>query len=431
MRLLLCFYFNAKILFDFYRNNAIIKLALRMFLGLKSEYGLINQKRKEAAMATILITGATGTVGSSLASSLESKGHRLIYLIRPKNGQNNAERLSEALGLGTIGSRVILEGDVTLDHLGVNGSERRRWRNKIDKIVNCAASIKFEESLRRLTTQINIEGVRNLLGLAEELRISEFHQISTAYVAGDADYFTEDDFDIGQKPRNVYEETKKEAERLVRNWRYGRYSIYRLGIVVGDSATGYISSFNGYYGFLSSLWHLRRELELKDRHDRKKYDANGISFDSDGMLILPICMNFSPISTLNITPIDWVVRTVSDLVEFPTIGQVFHIVHPQPPKARWMNDVSLKELGIKGFYYGDSVVSSAQAVSGRFQRIFNRSTAQYIPYITHEAKFEVANVPRVLGLRYASPPNIDEAFVPKVLDYAKSVDFGKKKKVKV
>jgi len=95
-----------------------------------------------------------------------------------------------------------------------------------------------------------------------------------------------------------------------------------------------------------------------------------------------------------------------------------------------MNDVSLRELGIKGFYYVDSIVSSSQPVSRRFQKIFDRSTAQYIPYITHEAKFEVANVPRVLELRYVSPPNIDEAFVAKILDYAKSVDFGKKEKVK-
>ena len=380
-------------------------------------------------MATILLTGVTGTVGSALAPLLKLKGHRLIYLIRPRDGQNSLNRLSQALGR-TAEDDIVWDGDVTLTHIGVNDSERKKWKGKIDKIVNCAASIKFDEALREVTTKVNITGTKNILALAEELKIPEIHQVSTAFVAGDADYFREDDLDIGQNPRNVYEETKKEAEQLVRNWRYGRYSIYRLGIVVGDSVTGYISSFSGYYGFLSSLWYLKQELSQKSKSDREKYEVNGINFDLEGMLILPICMNFSPTSTLNITPIDWVTRTMSDLVEFPAIGQVFHVIHPRPPKARWMNDVSLKELGIKGFYYEDFAGSNPRSMSRRFQKIFDRSTAQYISYITHEAKFEVLNVPRVLGLRYAPPPDIDGAFVAKVLDYAKSVNFGRKKQPK-
>jgi thioester reductase-like protein len=97
-----------------------------------------------------------------------------------------------------------------------------------------------------------------VLDFARIMEIPEVHHVSTAYVAGDAETFSESDTDIGQKCRNVYERTKLQAEKLVKAWSYGKHSIYRLGIVVGDTVTGWMPSFNGYYGFLGSVWHLRQ-----------------------------------------------------------------------------------------------------------------------------------------------------------------------------
>ncbi|MDD2732286.1 MAG: SDR family oxidoreductase [Candidatus Pacebacteria bacterium] len=370
-------------------------------------------------MATTLLTGATGTVGSSLASLLKKKGHQLVYLVRPKDGQNAKDRL--------VDNSFVLEGDITRPHLGINVQERRKWKKKIDKILNCAASIKLDGGFSETTSQVNIEGVRNLLQFAEELKIPEFHQVSTVYVSGSADYFSEEDFDIGQTSRNHYEQTKREAEQLVRAWKYGRYSIYRLGIVVGAYNNGYIPTFNGYYVFASSLWHLRNTLLGKNEQEMKRYEREGVSLDLDRMLTLPIYLNFAPNSTLNIIPVDWASDIVSELVAVPAKRKVFHIVHPSPRRARWVNDVSLKHLGIKGFYYGDFADFSSRSLLGRLQKIYNRSTLQYIPYITHESRFEVANAPYVLGERYRLPPEIDEIFIVTILDYAKSVDFGRRK----
>lgn len=384
------------------------------------------KKERRVLMATILLTGATGAVGSSLAPLLRAQGHQLIYLIRPKFGQQPIDRLAEILGC-VREDDIVWDGDVTLPYAGVSDVEKRNWKGRIEKIVNCAASIKFDRAFAEITTGVNVGGVKNLLDLAEALGIPEFHQISTAYVAGDANYFTEEDFDIGQTPRNVYEETKKEAERLVRNWEYGRWSIYRLGIVVGDYLTGYISSFNGYYGFESALWHLKQSLITKDKFEREEYEKEGIRFDSNEMLILPIYFNFSPNSTLNFVPLDWVREVVSDLIAFPAANQVFHIVHPRPKKARWLNDVSSELLGIKGFSYGDSADYSFRPLSGRLQKIFDRGTVQYLPYITHECKFAATNVFYTLNGKYTLPPEIDEHFIARLLNYAKLVDFGRKK----
>ncbi len=52
--------------------------------------------------------------------------------------------------------------------------------------------------------------------------------------------FSEEDFDIGQRFRGVYDESKFEAERLVRTYAAspGRGSIYRVDNVAADSGTG-------------------------------------------------------------------------------------------------------------------------------------------------------------------------------------------------
>lgn len=381
-------------------------------------------------MATILLTGATGTVGSALASLLRLRGHRLICLIRPKDGKNPKVRLSQVLGQ-TAKDIIALNGDVIFPRAGLKEAEIQQWKGKINMIVHCAASTKFDEALAEMTTRVNVDGTGTMLNLAEELGVPDFHHMGTVYIAGNANSFGENNFDVGQTCRNIYEKTKMESERLVRNWRYGRYSVYRLSIVIGDSVTGYIPAFNGYYGFLSGLWHLKKNLASKPEAEMKKLRAEGINFDSAGILTLPIRLNFSPDSTLNLVPVDWVVKTIAELIEVSADNQIFHIVHSQPPNGRWTNDVSLKHLGIQGFHYGDGelIALSPRSLLGRIQRLVDRKTAQYLSYITHEPKFGIVNAPRVLKERYVLPPKIDEALLKKMLEYAKFVNFGRKKQI--
>ena len=146
---------------------------------------------------------------------------------------------------------------------------------------------------------------------------------------------------------------------------------------------------------------------------------------ADGMLTLPIYGKFSPTSTLNIVPGDWAARMLSRLVDVSVNGQVFHVVHPRPPKIRWLNDASLRHMGIADFRYGDFPGYDPKSLLGKFQKLFDRSTAQYLPYITREARFVGSNLPSALGKDYVPPADIDEAFVAKLMDYAKCVNFGK------
>jgi nucleoside-diphosphate-sugar epimerase len=372
-------------------------------------------------MATILLTGATGTVGSSLAPLLKERGHRLICLVR---GNNPAGRLEKAVGF--VAGIEVLRGDIVLPGLGIGFAQMRQWRGKIDAVIHCASSIKFDEALAEEITSVNVAGTANVLAFARFVQIPEVHYVSTAYVAGNAYSFGENDLDVSQTCRNVYERTKMEAEKLVKGWKNGRHSIYRLGIVVGDTITGCVTSFNGFYVFAN------RYCELRDyclgKIAEGECQTNEIGLEPDGMLRLPIYGNFSSTSTLNMVPIDWVAKALTRLAEIPATGQTYHVVHPRPPRIMWMNNILLRRVGITGFRYKPLPGLDAHSLLGKVQRIFDRGSAPYVPYTTHEARFDTSNLFR--ALRGYEPPDIDEAFIAKLLDYARSVNFGRQSKTK-
>ncbi|HEX7299212.1 MAG TPA: SDR family oxidoreductase, partial [Solirubrobacteraceae bacterium] len=101
-----------------------------------------------------------------------------------------------------------------------------------------------------LAQRVNVDGTGNVLEFCLEAKDLQRHAyVSTAYVAGaHSGAFGEDDLDVGQRFRNPYERSKFEAERLLRERAVGLpLQVLRPSIVVGDSRTGWTSSFNVLY----------------------------------------------------------------------------------------------------------------------------------------------------------------------------------------
>ena len=376
-------------------------------------------------MSTILLTGVTGQVGSSLAPLLQERGHRVLYLIRPNNGQDATARLREVLPY-LRETDIVLSGDVTLPFAGISEADRRKWKGQIDKVIHGAASIKFDEAVAEETRYINVDGTRTMLNLAEELGVKEFHFLSTAYVAGSARTFAETDFDVGQTTRNAYESSKWAAERLVRSWSAGKFSIHRLGIVIGDSKTGYSKYFNGYYGFFIGFWRLLQSLRQRWETKPEECLQQGVSFSEDGFLELPLCIGCSPTSKLNLVTTDWLSSMLTCLFDRPATNQTFHLVHPSPPRVQWVIETSLEHLGIRGVQYRETTDFSQYPILQRFQSGLDRNLNRYLPYVTHEPVFDCTHLMCTLGERYVPPPAVDKALLVKMLDYAKSVNFGQK-----
>jgi thioester reductase-like protein len=214
---------------------------------------------RDAADGAVLLTGATGFLGMELlARYLERTEKTLFALIRGRDDEEATTRLlAAATAVIPDAERyrerlVAVRGDVTSPGLGLDPGRREALADQVTEIVHSAASVSFALPIDE-ARGINLEGTRRMLELAELChsrgRLRRFSHISTAYVAGShSGPFGEDDFDVGQEFRNTYEQSKWEAERLVRE-RLGSLpvSVFRPSIVVGEEHSGWTPAFNVIY----------------------------------------------------------------------------------------------------------------------------------------------------------------------------------------
>jgi thioester reductase-like protein len=207
----------------------------------------------------VLLTGSTGFVGMELLARYLQRGDRnVVTLVRADDHAAAQARVDAVLenlfGAEAAGYRPrvhAVAADMTAPDLGLSEAERTELAQRVTKIVHSAASVSFTLPLDEARA-INLEGTRRMLELAELARqhggLECYAHISTAFVAGDhAGAFAECDADVGQTFHNSYEQSKFEAEQLVRSHEGLPYTILRPSIVVGDRNNGWTSAFNVLY----------------------------------------------------------------------------------------------------------------------------------------------------------------------------------------
>ena len=217
------------------------------------------------ADGTVLLTGSTGFVGMELlARYLERTDRPVITLIRARDDEAARERLDGVLAnlfgyrAGRYSDRVrAVAAELTAPRLGLNAARWERVAGQVTTIVHGAASVSFGLELEEARA-INVEGTRRMLELAARARelgvLERYAHISTAYVAGThTGRFSEQDLDVGQGFHNSYEQSKFEAEQLVRSRHELPFTIMRPSIVVGDRDSGWTSAFNVLYWPLRAL----------------------------------------------------------------------------------------------------------------------------------------------------------------------------------
>ena len=247
----------------------------------------------------VLLTGGTGFVGKALLALLVDAPHydHIYLLARGRRGQSADERVRGILAnmfpaekAAKLAERVHgVAGDLTEARMGLNSEQLSDLATKVHQIVHIGASTDFGAPLAESRLH-NVEGTRHALDVAVNLReqgvLQRFDYVSTAYVAGKKPGIVgENDLERGQEFSNSYEQSKFEAECLVRSY-HDRLSIavYRPSIVVGDSQSGYTPHFKVLYWPLQLL--AKNLIPFFPCNTRARLDVVPVDYVAQGILAL-------------------------------------------------------------------------------------------------------------------------------------------------
>jgi thioester reductase-like protein len=363
----------------------------------------------------VLLTGATGFLGSEILKRIlvRHPRTRLTLLVRSTTRETARERVDKLLartfGQGEAsrhGERVdVVEGDISLRGAGMDVERATKLVPRIDHVIHCAATVRFDLPLD-VARRDNTEGTRNVLAFAERLpNLGRLDYIGTAFVAGDRrGVIKEDELDIGQRFSNSYEQTKMEAEKLVRAFAERRpTAIFRPSIVVGNSQTGETPSFQGFY---------QAVLFYRRLYARRLF------------VLLPA----DPNTPFDLVPVDYVVDALFALMHTTkSLGGCFHLTSgpgntcttdeylkmlaeftgvPQPPYvSKHVFQLVLKPLLVA---YATMFRDSRKEVA--------RKAEIYMPYFWSNLIFDKTNTNAVLNGSGITTPHVRSYFV-KLLEY--------------
>jgi len=252
----------------------------------------------------VLLTGMTGFVGTAVMLRILERSERpVVALVRAADRREATARVRAALAEVAPPERVeaymartsAVPADLLADGLGLRHGDREQLARACDEFIHCAASVSFDLPLDEARA-VNTAGAARMAELATRAAVRgdglrRFVHVSTAYVAGErSGSFGEDEMTLGLPFRNTYEQTKHEAEQLLRAWTPRLpLQIVRPSIVVGERTTGWTRSFNVLY------WPLKM-------------------FARGRLPVIPALAD----APVDVVPVDYVADTILGLADAPT-----------------------------------------------------------------------------------------------------------------
>lgn len=208
---------------DFSRINKILEKNNTEFL----------KAPQKCNVGNILLAGATGFLGIHILADYLDKDSGTAYcLVRGKDNNDSINRLKELLQF-YFGNKYaetdrieVICADLQKDKFGLQDSEYFALAQKVDFVINCAASVKHYGSYKYFY-EVNVESVKRLIDFCKYANAKLIHTSTLSvsgnsfgdefdgYFSGEEKHFYESSLYIGQPLDNVYARSKFEAEKAV------------------------------------------------------------------------------------------------------------------------------------------------------------------------------------------------------------------------
>jgi len=342
----------------------------------------------------LFMTGFPGFIATRLVTELvkDRSYERTILLVESRFAAQARKVADEKLSDSTVD---IVEGDITQERMGI--TDESAWghlQNERTEWWHLAALYRLDGQAAP-SKRINVDGTRHVIEAAKQCKdVERLNYVSTAYVSGWLKGLVcEDDLpdhDV-ENFKNHYEHTKNWAEWLIREAMPDLpTTIYRFGIVVGDSKTGETQKFDGPYFFI-------------------KY--------CDTLRMFPLPMIGAMQAPMNTVPVDFVIAACVALRSHPdAVGKCFHIVDPQPLTTGELYRMIAAELGRRPPRFQIAPKWMERLMQFHFVRRLYGLPLESLVYSNHVVRYDTTNTDAVLSGSGLSCPRA-QGYVPAMVRF--------------
>jgi thioester reductase-like protein len=354
-------------------------------------------------------------VGSAIADRLlTNPANRLTLLVRADSEEHLEARLSDLFRFwkrdaSALRHRVVgVRGDTSLPHFGLTAHAFDELARACTHVVHCAALVRMNLPLQT-AQRASIGATENVVQLAERARehgtLRKVEYLSTVGVGGRRSQpLPERLIDEPRAFHNTYEQAKAEAETLLAGAMAAGLpvTLYRPSMVVGDSRTGRVPSFQIFYHLVEFLTGTRT-LGLFPAFGRARLD---------------------------LVPVDFVATAVAwSSEQASTTGRILHLCSgPQGSiPVRELQDVVRRSYLSAGRRRLPPVIAlpselfraAMQVVAAFSSAKLKRAIATlpiFLDYLADEQSFENRETSRLLQQHGIALPPV-ESYLDRVLDY--------------
>lgn len=395
----------------------------------------------------IAITGATGLLGRNLLfeflkQHFDDLNSLEIFILGRDKSDLSIERrikdivLNDGLDYLSLNNKNDIEKikkycdsgirsiytDLDEERLDIKWDDFKKLKEApIDFFFHVAALTDFRNTpnVMKALKKTNVYGTKQTLQLMSAIKIGEFCYVGSAYSCGYTFGKIEPDYiNFDQRFRNPYEQTKLEAEVLVRNYakktgtkcRYFRPSTICGRLI--EHPVGAINKFDVFYAWAAFFLYMK----LKHLNRISRDEIYRIPFNVDMRLY------YSLKSGVNIVPADYAAKVIYQVCLQKDLNESYYLSNNQETSHDMQISSILKVINIKGAKQVDFMPEQTNQLECFYYKTAGKI---YTPYITADPMlFNVQNLNNVLQKAKLKCPPVDENNFSMLLEYAKKRDFG-------